>query len=88
MLHCLLGGRKKFSRPDLPFFRYDGGDGDLVPLYLVTQKGPEDEIFRIGTTAYGLQSVIEFSERSIEISKKNAHFTREVFMASRCILAK
>ncbi len=40
------------------FFRYDGGDGDLVPLYLVTQKGSEDENFTVGTISYGLQSVI------------------------------
>ncbi len=33
-------------------------------------------------------SMIEFSEELIEISKKNAHFTCEVLMASRCIIAK
>jgi hypothetical protein len=58
LLHYLLGKRKGFSRPGLPFFRYDGGDGDLVPLHLVTQTGPEDENFRAGTISYGLQSVI------------------------------
>ena len=29
-----------------------------MPLYLVTQKGLEDENFRVGTISYGLQSVI------------------------------
>ncbi len=47
-----------FSRTDVPFFRYDGGDGNLVSLYLVTQKGSEDEHFRVGTISYGLQSVV------------------------------
>jgi hypothetical protein len=55
-----------FSRPGVPFFRYDGGDCNLVPLYLVTQKGPEDENFRVGTISYGLQSVVVRIETCIE----------------------
>jgi len=50
--------KKKLARPEVPFFRYDGGDGNLVSLYLVTQKGLEDENFRVGTISYGLQSVV------------------------------
>ncbi len=42
----------------MPFFRYDGGDSDLVPLYLVNQKALKDENFRVDTISYGLQSMI------------------------------
>ena len=42
----------------MPCFRDDGGDSNLVPLYLVTQKGPEDENFRVDIISYGLGSVV------------------------------
>jgi hypothetical protein len=44
-------------------FQYDGGESDLVPLYLITQKAPEDENCRVGTISYGLQSVIARIEK-------------------------
>jgi hypothetical protein len=59
LLHCLLGKRKKFSRAGLLFFRDDdSGGGDLVFLYLVTQKWPEDKNLMVGKISYGLESLI------------------------------
>ena len=54
----LLQKKISFHNHVWPCFRYDGGGGDLVPLYLVTQKVLEDEYFRVGTISYGLQSLI------------------------------
>ncbi len=44
---AFLGKERSFHDRVCSCFRYDGGDGDLVPLYLVTQKSPEDENCRV-----------------------------------------
>jgi hypothetical protein len=53
-----LGKEKSFHNHVWPCFRYDGDEDGLVPLYLITQKAPEDENFRVDRISYGLQSMI------------------------------
>jgi hypothetical protein len=47
----------------------NGGGGDLVRLYLVAQKCPEDKNLMVGTIPYELQSVIIRIEKSSDFSE-------------------